>query len=339
MRSCTAALLLLVACDGEPMEGELSEPWVEPSAGEVVFLEQHGPPDFRIASLQLDTGEVDTLFTLPSSAFAYSVAVHPHTGELLLAYTEPPAAGDEAFDRSVLAVLGDDGPQKILGEDAAGHWALAPQWSADGESVWYVAVDASGGVENSTFTLRLVDRETGFIEVEVPNATEPAVSPTGEYVAWVAVDPELGTRTVMLATADGEPIRALVRSEDAYDFGLPRFSADGEGLFVAVIEDPDLMRSGPTPITELTAPTVPLGHGVHLTPGDWWGIAVDGTELQRVTTLSTVLYDGAAFGEHWQLVAATREGIELVDIAAGESERLLENRAIRSVAWRPGAEP
>ncbi len=328
-RAVVLAGLLGLGCDPSSVASfEADETGVEPS-GELVFLEEHGPPDFRVATLELATREVTTLFSLPSGAFAYALDVHPETGAVLLAYTEPPAPGEPGFDRSVLVELHEDGPHHVLGDDLPDHWALRPRWSADGESIWYVALGPGFSSDTLPHTLVRASAQTGAIEHQIPWATEPAVSPRGDHVAWVAVDPATQRRSVVLASAAGEPIRTLVHDDAVYDLGLPTFSADGRGVFVLVLEDAMIPRSA-----ALQASPQVQAHGVHLQPADWYGIAIDDTELVPVSGLSTIQYDATVSLEDWTLVAATREGLDLVHIESGESERLSFNRAIRAVAWR-----
>lgn len=349
----SALLLVLAGCDAtdtgapfldESLATEVDElaaerptdPPIEPPgnlSGELVLIEQHGPPDFRVATFDLATHEVSTLFTLPEGAFAYGLDVHPTTGAVLLAYTEPPAADEPGFDRSVLVTLDEHGPHHLLGEDLAGHWALWPRWSAAGDDVWYVVQDSTD-VDAPSSTLVRADPETGAIEVEIPWATEPAVSPAGDYVAWVALDPETLQRSVVLATAAGDPVRTMVYAGDVYDLGLPTFFADGRGVLVSVLADPLTPRSAELP---LQAPLSSQAHGVHLSPADWYGIAVDDTALVPVSTLSTIQYAATVSLDDPVLVAATREGLDLVRLEGGTSERLLSNRFIRAAAWRPSA--
>ncbi|MEM7152257.1 MAG: hypothetical protein AAF799_05410 [Myxococcota bacterium] len=342
--SALVGALMLAACRGDS-SGSSGEDTFESESGsgaalelaaEVVFIEQGGPPNFRVAAMRPGAGEVETLFTLPSGAFAYDLAVHPQSGQILLAYTEPAQGGEAGFDRSVLVELEEQGPRHVLGEDEAGIWALCPVWSADGESVWYAAQDASVVAEEGDeppSSVRRVNRASGEVEVEIPWATEPAVSPDGVHVAWVAIDPETWSRDVVLGTADGTPLRVLVDGDDVYDLGLPVFSPDGRGVFVSVLEDPDLMRSATT-IDALAMPPRVQGHGVHLLPADWFGIAIDGHQLAQVSALSTIHYDGSVSADAWTMVAATREGIELIDLVEGHAERLVSSRAVRAVGWR-----
>ncbi len=328
--------ILLLACDPDdpPASPDDDPPDVRPTpyTGELVFLEQRAAPDVRVATLDLATGEVTTLLTLPAGASASGLDVHPITGVVLLAYSPPPEGDESGLDRSVLVELHEDGPVQVLGEDLPDHWALMPRWSADGEDVWYVALGRGFSSEVLPHTLVRADRQTGAIELEIPWATEPTVSPTGEHVAWVAVDPETLQRTVVLATADGDPVRPLVHAGDTQDLALPTFSADGRGVLVAMLSTKEMAPRA----AELRAPPSPQGHGSHLIPADWYGIANDDTALVLVSELGTIQYGATVSRDDPSLmVAATGEGLELVYLDRGVSESLVFNRFVRDVAWRP----
>lgn len=252
-----------------------------------------------------------------------------------LAYTAP-AEGDEAgFDRSAIVELTEDGPVWLAGEDGPGLWAFEPTWSADGQTLWYVHVDDAvvPTVDDPAMMLRAVEPETGRVLREIAWATEPTVSPDGEHMAYVQLGLGTWVRNLVLATADGEPIRTLVHAADVYDLGLPHWSADGSTLYVAILEDPEADDQSPRS-AELQALPDTASHGVHLSPADWFAVDLDAEGLEPTSALATILYDAAPAGDGVTLFTATREGIDAVDITDGSSTRLLDNRAIRSLAWR-----
>ncbi|MEM6993375.1 MAG: hypothetical protein AAF721_22875 [Myxococcota bacterium] len=328
-RALPSALLLATACDVTvpPDTAESADAWH--ATGHVVFVEEHGPPDFRVASLDLETREVRTLFALPAGAFAYDLDVSPVDGTILLAYSEPAAPGEDGFDRSVVVALGDDGPSRwVAGEAGPGAWALYPRWSADAQSVWYVAQTPSllaGGVPHA---LLRADAGSGETTATIDWATEPAVAPDGEHLAYIAVDPVTTGRSLQLADVDGRPLLRLIDEEEHPDLAHPLFSADGRELYVFVVAD-----STPRSWSFAVDPS-PLGHGAHLAPGDWFAIPIEGGSLRRLTSTATVHYGAATGDDASVLVTASQVGIDLVAPKAKVYEQLLFNRAVRSLAWQ-----
>ncbi len=338
-------LVVAVACDldGDTLDDPLDDTLAtEPapgtdadpgrSAGEIVFVEERGPPNFRVGVLDIPSGEVHTAFALPAGAFAYDLDVERTSGAVALAYTAPAADGEDGFDRSQIVRLVDGEPHWVAGPDEADAWAVSPRWSADGTRIWYVARDPSLVARGVGYALVLADVASGRVVHSIDWAAEPAVSPTGEYVAWVAVDPGTQVRSIQLGDADGALVRRLVEGDAYADVAHPVFSADGAEVFVFVPELGDVPR-----VAELWADPSPLGHGAHITAGDWLAIPLDGSSPRRVTALATIQYGAAVSPDGGSLVSATQTGIEWVSLHDGASEELLFNRAIRSLGYRTTA--
>lgn len=333
MLALIVAATTLVGCDVEA-DPQLATP---PEGPDLVFLEEHGPPDFRVAALDPNTREVETIFTLPEGAFAYDVDVHRDSGAILMSYTEPADPGEDGFDRSAVFRVDADGlGQRVAGRDRADDWALSPRWSADGAFVWYTSASpdlTAGGVAMAVVREEIA---TNTIDVTIDWATEPAVSPDGEHVAWISVDATTGVRSLELADADGIRLRRLVSGADVYDLGLPAFSQDGQQVYVFIPDDPVVARSA-----DLAARPAPTGHGLHLVPGDWYAVDLVTQQRQRVSQLSAVQYGASAFAtnapgnEDAVLATASATGIEVLSVSDGAHTQLLFNRAIRSLAWRP----
>lgn len=336
LRHCSLLLsCLALACDGEGGALEAPDEFDEDAtvgevAAELIFLEEHGPPDFRVAALNVDTLEIRTLFSLPSGSFAYGLDVHRDTGAVLLSYTEPAAEGEPGFDRSSVFVVEDDGlSERIAGEDVSGSWAQYPRWSADGSHVWYVSTAAEVTERGVSHALVRAEVGSGKIDTSIDWATEPAVSPDGQHLAWVSLEVGTWARSLQLGTADGAFMRTLVRADAVYDLGHPIFSGDGLEVYVFIPEDTAVPRAG-----SWTDDLSPLGHGLHLVPGDWWAIELATLERRRLTDISAVQYAAAPSADGRWLSTASATGIELVDLETGAVDELLFNRAIRSLAWR-----
>jgi catechol 2,3-dioxygenase-like lactoylglutathione lyase family enzyme len=323
-----ALALVLAGCDA----GEVGRESVDlsascevqlPGEGILLMLEELGPP--VLSSTDLTSGEDATVYEVASMGFAYEFDVSQ--GRLALAYTPPPADGEDGFDRSWIARVEDGEVSRFAGDDAAGAWAFYPTWAADGASLWFVA---TGEGTQAASMLSQVDGETGEVREVVADATEPAISPRGDAMAWIAVDPASGDRTLVLADPDGSSPRAVVDGRDLGDLGQPFFSSDGAYLYFAVIEG-----TGSESWLDLLVPSA-QAHSSHDLPGDWWRVPVTGGDAEQVTHLLTIHYDGAA-GPGDTFVAATREGVVRVDPSTGETSMLRCTRTVRAVGILLGA--
>ncbi len=321
MRSVARAITtLLVGCSASetPIGADLP--------GEtILLLEELGPP--VLTTLDPTSAGTAPWFTVPSGGFAYDLDVYAD-GTVALAYTAPAIDGGAGYDRSrIVRLWPDAAPETVAGRDASGAWCFFPVVTSDTARVWFVTagVDVGGGAEHA---LAYVDTPGGAVHEVVPWATEPAVSPDGTLVAWVAVDPETLRRSLVLGDTDGTALRTLIPSDRVTDIGQPFFSADGDHVYVVV----------PTPaVTTLWGALVPRAeaHGSHDVPGDWWRVPTAGGDLERVTDLETLWYDGRAHpGGRW-FAAATREGVVLVDLESGVTTTLLETRTVRALDWIP----
>jgi len=295
--------------------------------GSLAMLEELGPP--VVSALDLASGTSEVLYSVPSGGFAYEMDVHGQ--ELLLAYTPPPSKAVESYDRSVLATLEGGGlsMSAVGGSDA---WEFYPAYAADGSSAWFVAT-GEGTEADSMLSHR--DLLTGETVGVIPDATEPAVSPSDDRIAWVAVNPETAQRSLWVGDADGGSPEVRVGQDDVWDLGLPFFSADGAWLYFVVLagsaeEDPG------TSLLDLLVPSA-QAHSNHDTVGDWWRVPADGGAIEQVTALGTVLYDGIASPDGG-LITATRNGVVRV-APDGEVQVVSCSRAVRALGLREGAAP
>lgn len=313
-------LMLMWACEGSVVDtAAMAE------AG-VVFLDERSPPNFRLARWQ-DAETAETVFAVPSGGWLYELDIHDSHGGVAMAYTEPAADGEEGYDRSGIFLVGDDGEaERVACEDAAGVWCFYPQWSADGERLWFVRYDERHS--DPIPVLAWVSPETGEGADAQEWATEPAVSPSGA-VSWVGVDPDSGVRSLELGDAEGAWQQTLVAPGAVEDLGQPMFSADGDEVWFVVLEAEEEEPAGDWPGLQLISTA--SAHDSHDLPGDWWAAPTDGSALRRLTWLSMIHYDGAVDPSSGALLSATELGLVRVAPDTGETDWLWSARTLRAV--------
>jgi hypothetical protein len=133
-------------------------------------------------------------------------------------------------------------------------------------------------------------------------------------------------RSLELADSAGTPLRTLVAPNEVYDLGQPFFSADGQWVYLAVLESPVAS------LWDLIVPSA-VAHSSHDSAADWWRVSLDGTTLEQVSALSTVVYDGGALPSGG-LVAATGDGVVIIDPDSGTATTALTTRTVRAVACK-----
>jgi len=291
-------------------------------AGALRLLEELGPP--VVSTLDPRTSAKEAWFSLASGGFAYELDVGAG-GDLTLAYTPPAAEGESGYDRSgIVRVTSDGAVEPVACRDEKGVWCFYPVVTPDGPRTWFV-IEGDAVVSGVAHALAYVDTPGDTPHEAVAMGTEPAISPDGAHVAWVANDPETLRRSLVLGDADGAVERVLLASGVVTDISSPFFSADGAWLYFVV----------PTASVSLLDWIVPraLAHGNHDIPSDWWRVPVAGGDAEQITHLDTIVYDGRAHPDGGWFATATREGVLLVDGETGEATSVLEARTIRALAW------
>lgn len=297
-------------------------------AESLLLLEQLGPP--VLSALDPRTGAKETRYTVASGGFAYDLDAG--AAGVTLSYTAPATDGGTGYDRSGLVRLGaDDALSPVACPDAAGVWCFFPVNAPDSDRVWFVEVadGLPGGAEHA---LAYVDAPGGEVHAVVPWATEPAISPDGSQIAWIAVDPDTKARSLVLGDAEGTALRTLIPMGIVSDLSQPFFSPDGASVYVVV---PSLQVASAWSPERLLMGRAEA-HGNHDVVGDWWRVPAEGGSVSRVTDLNTVQYDGRAHPDGRWFAAATREGVSLIDLETGEATTLLEIRTVRALDWAVG---
>jgi Tol biopolymer transport system component len=291
-------------------------------AGALRLLEELGPP--VISTLDPQTSAKEAWFSVASGGFAYELDAG-EGGDVTLAYTPPAAEGESGYDRSRIVRITPDGVvEPVACRDAKGVWCFYPAVAPDSARTWFV-IEGDEVASGAAHALAYVDAAGDTPHEAVAMGTEPAISPDGAHVAWVAIDPDTLRRSLVVGDADGAVERVLLGSGVVTDISSPFFSADGTWLYFVV----------PTVSVSMLDWIVPgaLAHGNHDVAADWWRVPTAGGEVEQVTHLETIQYDGRAHPDGRWFAAATREGVLVVDGETGGATSVLAARTIRALAW------
>lgn len=288
----------------------------------VYVVEQRARPAYRIFSFDPSTGDVQTVFTVPTDAIIYGIALSGDRQTLALAYTpdfEIDGSGISTIDVSRDLPV-DPTDMTMVIEATTDRYLTDIVWSDD-DTVMATEVDRRGEEEElSVVAMNTVD---GTIETVSENAVEPA--PAQDYTYFLEVDKDNARRTIGRVGGDGE--RRSIEYADL-DLDLDQLViSNSDALSVAVVENND---------GGLAIGSIAEAHGNHDVPSAWWTITVDPTTANsswKASTLDeTIVYDTSSIGNGF--VYATREGLSFGDPGAGADGKVdvIASRAVRFVA-------
>ncbi|MEM7348449.1 MAG: hypothetical protein AAF485_29820, partial [Chloroflexota bacterium] len=299
--------------------------------GRIIFVEERGQPNYRIAALDLATGAIDTIFAIPSGGFVYQFEATPNHQYLLMAYTAPAETGQSPFDRSGLYLLDLNQPTKkpqlLLGGDRSNVYYFDPTLSSDGNTVIYVK---SAPAETPAVTINRHALDTGEDELLVGDATWPRLSPNQDLVSHITFDSKTGQQRLQTTNLQTKQSTFLLDDNAFYDVDRPLFSPDGAWIYFVALEPPEAYLWG-----KLWGVQIAQAHGNHDIPGNWWRIPTQGGTPEPITRASETFIAGAFSPDGQTLGLSSRSGLYLVDAEGGEMMQIVKARTIRHIVWLP----
>jgi len=326
-------------------------PWANLNlTGKLIFLTFITAPQSAPILVQLDlaTGQQTTLFQPPTNTWVSGAAVSPDREQIVIAYAPPPPPGEYQYGYTELYLLPADGseaPGPLLQLTQKPEAFFNPVWSPDGKYVYYVHLTPDSS-DQQTFQYRLerMAYPAGKPEVISDHAAWPRLSPDGTGLAYIAFDPPNGVNDLYLADPDGQNAQPVMppgtfQSVDAPFFSpdgsFIYFSATGDGLAPALVEDPLQGAARPSEwgwLDGLFGAQIAYANGA---PSDWWRIPVAGGPLQRLTHIfDTGLYGAfSPDGAHIAFIALT--GLYVMNPDGSALTQMLNVANVGTVDWIP----
>lgn len=275
----------------------------------IYAVEQRARPKYRIFAFDPSTGKDTTVFTVPTDAIIYGIALSPDRNTLAVSYSP-----DFRINGSGISLLNLES-KKLTEVTAAtkGVFRISLEWAKDASAVYSSRVDQSQAVEKLDITRTSI--ADGSEEVAVPNAVGPTFS--GDRLYYLRVDENRARRSIGV---QGSP-ESIAVGEGKLDLDHLIGGPDESSLRVSAIT--------PDEVPAITVGTPAAAHGNHNVPSSWWNVSANGsTSTAPIGLAQTVVYDASSRGE--SIVYATLEGIS---IAVGSTKTdLIASRAIRLVA-------
>jgi Tol biopolymer transport system component len=203
-----------------------------------------------------------------------------------------------------------------------------PVWSPDGQWVYYThyRLNASGSVAGFTLTIdRMAADGTGEPETVIVDGQQPALSPDGSQIAYIAFDRDDFLNPLVIANADGSNRLELVYGALFESLASPRFTPDGTAVLFAASGLPGA-ESAWWDVGSARA------HGAGW---DIWRVPVAGGEPVQVTRASV---DGpwlAWSPDGSRLAFVALEGVFVLNEGMSRLLRLAPSTAEGQIGWAP----
>jgi Tol biopolymer transport system component len=258
-----------------------------------------------IRSLDLATGAATTIFQAPKDAWIDAVAVSPDSKEMVLAYIAPsdiPYGGKRALYRMPLD--GSELPQLLFAPASAAHQYFQPQWSPDGNYVYFTHVNNEATL---TYEIGRMAYPSGPLEKLADNASWPRVSADGALLVYVWIDTGTGVNQLYVAHADGTDAHQVPLTGPSVPtiIDAPMFSPDNQSILFSA---PNYGQSS-TPSLKLVRLAIgnPAANGS--IPSDWWSVPVTGGDPIRLTDIRSLSLFGNFSPDKKHVVIYSTNGI------------------------------
>ena len=291
----------------------------------------------NVQTLDLITGEVETVFTTTGDAWVYYMTISPDGKQLIMSYA-PPSAGAIPSSRALYTMPADGTtqPQLLFDPPTADDHYIHVEWSPDGQYIYYVhynnAEPGPGELYPSYELFRMVYPD-GQPESVAQKAFWPRISADSSKLVYVSLDPATGLNELFVANADGSNAQKINFS-GAYLPGVidaPLFSADGNSILFSAPPPPQAYQ--PNWLDRLMGVQVAKAHAI---PSDWWSVPVTGGELTRLTQIQTINLFASISPDQARLASVSGEGLFAMNWDGSNITQLLFNPGITgTVSWLP----
>jgi Tol biopolymer transport system component len=252
----------------------------------------------NIQALGFDGKGRKALTKVPQGALARDPAWSPDAQRIAYAYSPPlPAArgpgGLLPLPVTGVYVMNADGSSQTVAipHQTPGVGHETPVWARDGKSFYVTYSELlmeSNVVKDQVVEVAKVTPGVAQRQTLIPNGAFPALSPDGTRLACVVTARD--GQSLVVATADGKNVRALIAGGQMEGLSSPRFAPDGKQLVFSAVAPigpaptvtPFPRRSGVDDLGGLFLPRAAEAHGL---PMDLFVISLDGGAPRRLTEI------------------------------------------------------
>ena len=289
-----------------------------------------------VETLDLVTGEIKTIFTVPGDGWIYYSTVSPDGKQLVISYV-PDSASNSARNQALYIMpMDSSAPPKLLVIPPTGSdQYIQAEWSPDGKYLYFVHNNYKTQPVGQIFPDYQIFRVTypkGQPEQIVDKAFWPRISPDSSKMVYVSLDPNAGTSELFLANADGTNAH-VIKTGDSQNQSIkdsPLFAPDGQSI---IFSAPSPAQSyQPNWLDKLMGVQIAKAHSI---PSDWWSVPITGGTPTRLTQLHSKNLFGRLAPDKKHLISFSAQGIFVMDLDGSNLTSLIPDSGGTTVDWLP----
>ena len=307
--------------------------------GKLVYLSSMMDGDQLTSTIQmldLATGQVATIFNIPSS-WVYYATLSPDAKTLAMSYI-PPRQPNAPSSRSLYLIPLDasTGVQPLFTPPTSDDHYTQIEWTPDEKHLYYVHYNSQVRLEGQldpVYDLFRMKHPGGQPEKIADYAFWPRISSDSSKLVFIHVVPETARNELFVANADGSNSQRVVLSGAQVPeiIDAPIFSPDGESILFSAPEPSQSYQ--PNFFERWMGIQVAKAHDV---PSDWWSVPVTGGVPTRLTNLQTINLFASISPDGQHIASLSGEGIFVMDLDGSNLTQLVSDSGVHgTVSWIP----
>lgn len=323
------AALLLATLLGGPAHGQeptsASEPWTYGPIGTIV-----APHGAGVLLTNVATGDEQPLAVIPPVGVSGHAAWSPDGTQLAISrFGRQPGERVGGSDILVLPSSGGEA-QPLVEHDQDGVLLGVPAWLPDSSGLFYDYLAPDGSAANTWVMYASMD--PSLSPRTIATGGWPAVSPDGQYLAFVRPSPTSRFLNELVITdIAGITTWILVPADKLVQITSPRFSPDGKEIaFIGSVSVGEAAVPLDTGLTDIFMKGV-MAHGP---PGDVWVMSVAGGEAYRLTSFEEDEPTLAWSPDGYWIAMMGGEGMYLLPRDLSAPPRKIAKGGFGGIDWR-----
>jgi Tol biopolymer transport system component len=288
--------------------------------------------------LNLQSGEIKTIFTTTGNAWIYYLTTSPDAKRLAISYSPPSQAGSESTTSLYILPLEEGAtPQILFNPPTPSDRYIQVEWSPDGKYLYFVHYNHNDQPTDQPYPDYQISRvayPNGQPEKILGQAFWPRISADSSKLVYVSLDPVSGLNRLFLANVDGSNSQEVLFSSNSSKpdiLDAPIFAPDGQTILFSAPSPVQAYQ--PTWLDRLAGVMIARAHNI---PSDWWSVPLSGGNVTRLTQIQTIKLFASISPDQDHIASMSGEGIFIMDVDGSNLRQILFDPGVSSViSWIP----